>query len=87
MLKVLPFLLKKFILYLPQIPGELYKGDNYVYIAMLFALYNNYENIIINPNIHFKLDINNNILIKDDVINNVIKNLITKIKSKINTKK
>ena len=54
---------------------------------MLFALYNNYQNIIKNPNIHFKLDINNNILIKDDVINNVIKNLITKIKSKINTKK
>ena len=79
---------KNFILYLPQIPGELYKGDEHVYIAMLFALYNNYENIIINPNIHFKLDIDNDTYDKlhtftqDDVINNlilIIKNTINKI--------
>ncbi len=77
---------KNFILYLPQIPGELYKGDEHVYIAMLFALYNNYENIIKNPNIYFKLDIDNdtynklNTFTQDDVINN----LIIKIKNTIN---
>jgi hypothetical protein len=76
---------KKFILYLPQIPGELYKGDKHVYIAMLFALYNNYKNIINNPNIYFKLDIDNDTYTKLDTITNVedINKLIINIKNNI----